>query len=136
MTGVVCAQSEPWREVDSPYQEDLKFGLGESLSPKVDINGVRWRSLRISVAEGETVADGETVNLDVALEFENRTPSSVKLLVILLLEDADGAPLERIELKPFKVGGERFKERAETATSAGDVLLAAHRIYVFCEIQD
>ena len=134
MTAPAGAQSDTWREVDNPYQEDLDYRVGESLSPRVEVDGIRWRSLRLEADGDEIAAAGEDVELTVTVSFENRNPSSARLLVILLLEDGNGAPLDRIELGTFKVGGQRLKERVERATVTGDVLLAVRKIYLFCEV--
>jgi hypothetical protein len=134
MAGSAFAQSETWREVDNPYQEDLEIVVGTTLSPRVQIDGVRWRSLLVAARNGATVTAGDNVDLEVAVAFENREPSSAKLLVILLLEDDAGSPLERLELKTFKAGGERLKERSESVSLPGDVVLAIRRVYVYCEV--
>ncbi|HSN57156.1 MAG TPA: hypothetical protein VLT32_20985 [Candidatus Sulfomarinibacteraceae bacterium] len=128
------AQSDTWREVDNPYQEDLDYRVGATLNPGIEIDGVRWRSLVLEADGNEVVAAGEDADLKVTVSFENRNPSSVKLLVILLLEDGNGAPLERVELGTFKVGGQRLKERIDSATVTGDVLLATRKVYLFCEV--
>lgn len=128
------AQSDTWREVDNPYQEDLDYRIGATLNPGIEIDGVRWRSLLLEADGNDVVAAGEDVDLKVTVSFENRNPSSVKLLVILLLEDGNGAPLERVELATFKVGGQRLKERVESAAVTGDVVLATRKVYLFCEV--
>jgi hypothetical protein len=133
-TPVAAAQDAEWRTVESPYQEDLRVAVGTTFAPGVEIDGVRWRSLRIAPAEGETVAAGETVQTEVSLELENRGNKTVQVLVILLLEDEDGAPLDRIEAIRFKVGGGRLKERTETVALSGDALLETRRVYALCEI--
>ena len=131
----VCSQEpEAWRTVDNPYQEDLEFSFGSTLTPGVEVDRVRWRSLRMDAADADSVAAGEPVDVEISLELENRDSKSAKALVILLLENGGGSPLERIEIKLFKVGGERLKERTETVSLSGDVVLATSRIYLFCEI--
>jgi hypothetical protein len=132
--GVVTAQEEEWRVVENPYQEDLAYSVGETFSPGVELDGLRWRSFRIAAAEGEIITAGEDVSTEVFLEFENRGRKGVRVLVILLLEDEDGTPLERIEARTFKVAGNRLKERVESVTISGDVLRATRRVYAFCEI--
>jgi hypothetical protein len=128
------SQSAPWREVDNPYQEDIEYDLGETFSPRVDIDGIRWDSLVIEIPDGELIAAEQDVTVEVTVDVENRTASAEKVLIILLLEDADGGPLDRIELRSFKIGSERRKERRETARIASEHLRATERVYLFFEI--
>lgn len=134
VSGTASAQSPTWREVDNPYQEDIVYQLGETYFPQVDVEGVRWQSLAIDVGGGGLIAAEQDVAVEVSVEVENRTASSERVLIILLLEDADGGPLDRIEMKPFKVGGERRKERRESTRLASEDLRATERVYLFFEV--
>jgi hypothetical protein len=134
VSGTASAQSPTWREVDNPYQEDIVYQLGETYFPQVDVEGVRWQSLAIDVGDGGLIAAEQDVAVEVSVEVENRTASSERVLIILLLEDADGGPLDRIEMKPFKVGGERRKERRESTRLASEDLRATERVYLFFEV--
>jgi hypothetical protein len=129
-----AAVAQDWREVDNPYQEDVVYDLGETFNPRVDVEGVRWQSLRIEVPDGAPAAAEQDVAVEVTVEVENRTPSAERVLIILLLEDGDGGPLDRIELREFKIGSERRKERKTTARLAGEHLGAAERLYLFFEV--
>jgi len=129
-----AAQSVTWREVDNPYQEDIAYDLGDTVHPHVDVEGLRWQSLTIDVGDGELIAAEQDVAVEISIEVENRTGSSERVLVILLLEDADGGPLDRIEMKPFKVAGERRKERRESTRLASEDLRATERMYLFFEV--
>lgn len=132
--GPSFAQDDEWRISENPYQADLEYTIGESFSPRVEIESLRWRSFKIDSVDGQGVVAGEDVDVEIALEFENRGRKSVKVLVILLLENEDGTPLDRIEVKTFKVSADRLKERTETTTLRGDVLLSTRRVYAFCEV--
>ncbi len=134
VSGIASAQSPTWREVDNPYQEDIVYELGDTYSPRVDVEGVRWQSLTTDVVDGALIAAEQDVAVEVSVEVENRTASSERVLIILLLEDADGGPLDRIEMKPFKVGGERRKERRETSRLAREVLRTTERMYLYFEV--
>ena len=134
VAATAAAQGAAWREVDNPYQEDIAYDLGDTVYPHVDVEGLRWQSLTIDVGDGELIAAEQDVAVEISIEVENRTGSSERVLVILLLEDADGGPLDRIEMKPFKVAGERRKERRESTRLASEDLRATERVYLFFEV--
>lgn len=129
-----AAQDVDWRDVDNPYQEDIEYTIGETHSPRVEVENVRWRSFTIESPDREVFAVGETIETQLTLELENRGGKSAKVLIILLLEDEDGNPLDRIEGRPFKVAAGRLKERKETARFSGETLNSARRAYLFFEV--
>jgi hypothetical protein len=128
------AQSAEWRVVDNPFQEDIEYSVGTTHTPQVEVEGVRWRSFRIDAPDRARLEDGEDAEITIALEFENRRTKSARILVILLLEDADGNPLDRIEANQFKLTGGRLKQRTETATIPAANVEAVRRVYVFFEV--
>ncbi len=128
------AQSGDWRIVENPYQEDIEYALGNKFTPQVEVEGVRWRGLTIEAPDTASLVDGEEAEIEVTIEFENRGNASARVLVILLLEDADGNPLDRIEAKQFKLAAGRLKERKETVTIPAANIKAVRRIYVFFEV--
>lgn len=134
MASPSSAQNPDWRVVDNPYQEDIEYTIGTTHEPGVEVDGIRWRSFGIVTPERDPFAGGEPIRADVLVEFENRNSKSAKILVILLLENEDGAPLERIEVGQFKLSGNRLKERKVTAELAPEVVDATRKIYVFCEV--
>ena len=129
-----AAQNADWRVVENPYQEDIEYSLGSTFTPRVEVEGVRWRSFRIEAPGSALLIEGEEVEVEVALEFENRRTKSAKILVILLLEDADGNPLDRIEARQFKLASGRLKERKETVKLPAANIRAVERVYVFFEV--
>ena len=70
------------------------------------------------------------------MEFENRGSKSAKVLVILLFENADGNPLERVEVRPFKVASGRLKDRTESIVLSSTTINATERAYLFFEVVD
>ena len=134
MASPVLAQDPDWRIVENPYQEDIEYSVGATHAPMIEVDGVRWRSFSLETPDFDLVGDDETVDTEVVLEFENRRIKSAKILVILLLEDENGDPLDRIAAKPFKLAGGRLKERKETAKLSVADLKAARRVYLFFEI--
>jgi len=130
------AQSAEWRVVENPYQEDIEYTLGSTFTPRVEVEGVRWRSFTIEAPDGAFLVDGDEAEIEVTIEFENRSNTSAKILVILLLEDADGNPLDRIEARKFKLAAGRLKERKETVRLPAANIKAVERVYVFFEVMD
>ena len=103
------AQESSFRPVSNPYQDGFEYRIGDDLEPAVDIEGVRWTLLRIAAkGEGEIDADRSTaINAD--LEFENTHDRSVTAVVVVLREDEEGAPLERLECDSFRIAGNHVK---------------------------
>jgi hypothetical protein len=132
--GHASAQEAMWRLVDNPYQEDLDYTLGTTLTPRVEIDGVRWRSFLLESRRDPNLAAYDQIPVDLTVEVENRSTQTEKVLIILLLEDADGAPLDRIEVKTFKIPSGRLKERTQSADILGQVLLDTRRVYAFFEV--
>jgi len=130
----VRAQSADWRVVENPYQEDIEYTLGSTFTPRVEIAGVRWRSFTIEAPDEDLLVEGEEAEIEVTIESENRSTKSAKILVILMLEDADGNPLDRIEAKQFKLAAGRLKERKETVRLPVTNIKAVGRVYVFFEV--
>lgn len=130
----VTAQNPEWRIADNPYQEDIEYTAGATHNPMVQVEGVRWRSFSIERPDFGLVDDDEIVETEVILEFESRRDKSARILVILLLEDENGAPLDRIEAKPFKLAAGRLKERKISAEIQAGDLKAAQKVYLFFEV--
>jgi len=130
------AQNPEWRKVDNPYQEDVEYAIGATYDPGVEVNHVRWRTFRIETPEEGPFAAGEPVRTEVTVEFENRGDKNAKILVILLLEDEAGSPLDRIEVKPFKLASGRLKERKETVELPAEVVGSTRMVYVYFEIME
>jgi hypothetical protein len=136
VAGFSAAQETEFRSVSNPFQEGYPYRIGEDLAPGVEIDDFRWTLVRlITRAEGE-IEPGEEIALTAELEFENRREDGVRVLVVLLLEDQRGNPVERLQFSPFRAGGGRFKVVREKFKLPGDVLLATEGLYLFCEIQE
>ncbi|MCU0303944.1 MAG: hypothetical protein MUC56_07800 [Thermoanaerobaculales bacterium] len=129
-----AAQDAEWRAVDNPYQEDVAYTIGDRFEPFIAVQDVRWRSFTISAPERDPFAGGQSVDVEVLVEIENRRSSSARILIILLLEDGDGNPLERIEVPAFKVPGSRLRDRSQSATLPISVVEATRRVYLFFEV--
>ena len=131
-----AAQSAEWRVADNPYQEDVAYRIGDTFNPGVVVEGVRWHSFTVVAPDRGPTGGGVNLSTDLTVEFENRGSKSAKILVILLLEDADGNPLERIEVRSFKVASGRLKERTEDIVLSSTTLDETERVYLFFEVVD
>ncbi|MFV2072430.1 MAG: hypothetical protein ACC742_07225, partial [Thermoanaerobaculales bacterium] len=135
LAGIAFAQSPDYRIVESPFQEDLDYEIGTDLRPRVEIDGVRWTRFAIQPKEGKEIVADKAMPVTIELEFANQTSKGARLLVIILFEDASGNPLDRIECKPVKAGGDRLKESIQKFKIEGNVLLRTRKVYLFCEVE-
>lgn len=131
---VAGAQTPEWRLEDNPYQEDVAYSIGEVFEPGVAVDGVRWLSFTIAAPDPSLLVGTETFETEVLVSLENRRAKSAKVLLILLLEDADGNPLERVEIRQFKVPGNRLRERTEAVEFPNSYIDDVSRAYIFFEI--
>jgi hypothetical protein len=136
MASPAAGQNPDWRIVENPYQEDIEYSVGTTYEPGVEVNNVRWRSFKIETPERESLAAGKPVNTELTVEFENRGNKSARILVIFLLEDENGNPLDRIEMKPFKLASGRLKETKTNTELPATIVDSARRVYLFFEIME
>jgi hypothetical protein len=134
--GPAAAQETEFRPVSNPFQEGFPYTVGEELAPNVSIDDVRWTLVQVATKGNREIAEDREIPVVVDLEFENRGERGADLLVILLLEDEDGDPLERIRCNPIRAGAGRFKTSTQKAKVMGDALLNTRRLYLFCELQE
>lgn len=135
VAAVATAQEGSFRLVSNPFQDGFEYRVGEDLQPAVDIEGVRWTLLHVA-PKGERNIDAErNVAIVADLEFENTRDRSVTALVVLLLEDEEGAPLERLECDTFHIAGKGVKGERQRFKVSGQVLLATRSVYLFCELE-
>jgi hypothetical protein len=132
----VTAQESEYREVESPYQDDFHYTVNTELTPLVEVDGVRWTRFAVMVKGGKKIVDDKDMAVTVETGFVNTNPSTVKILVIALFEDAAGTPLDRVECAPVSASRDRSKESAQKFKVSGAVLEATRRIYLYCEIVD
>jgi hypothetical protein len=126
---------ETYEVVQNPYQKDHDYRVPDPLRPMVEIAGVRWKLVQVEVKGDEELVPGKMVSAVVNLEFENMNEQGVDILVILLLEDSNSRPLERLEISPFRAGSRRFKAERQKFKIDGEVLRATANIYLFGEVK-
>jgi hypothetical protein len=131
----LAAQDDAVRTAPNPYQEDVAFELGRELAVNVEVEGVRWMAVRVAAPGGEQPRPGVDGTVSVDLRFDNRSKRGVDLVVALLLEDEQGAPLQRLSCPDVHLGGGKAREFRHSFTVPGDALLAARRVYLFLQVQ-
>jgi len=135
MAATAVAQDADYRAMDSPFQESYEFAINTDLQPKVEVAGVRWTRFGIYVKGDAEIDPGKDNPVTVELGFVNTGSESVKVLVIALLEDENGVTINRLECAKVKAGRDRLKESVQKFKVPGAVLLATHRVYLFCEVE-
>jgi len=133
LPGTVSAQDGPFREVGNPFQDEVDFTINSDLTPRVEVDGVRWMRLSVRTKEGRDIVADRLTPVFVDLDLFN-TAESAKVLVIVLFEDENGNPLDRIECDEVSVGRERLRESVQKHKINGAVLLATRKIYVLFEV--
>jgi hypothetical protein len=135
LVGHVEAQSPEYRSVENPFQDEFDYRIGTTLHPEVEIDGVRWVRFTVQPKEGVEIVADETVPITVELGFVNRRVGGAQIVVIALFETADGSPLDRVECKTVRAGGDRPKEAVQKFKLPGSTLLATRKIYLFAEVK-
>lgn len=135
MAATAVAQDADYRAMDSPFQESYEFAINTDLQPKVEVAGVRWTRFGVYVKGDAEIDPGKDNPVTVELGFVNTGSESVKVLVIALLEDENGVTINRLECARVKAGRDRLKESVQKFKVPGAVLLATHRVYLFCEVE-
>ena len=133
---LLMAQGEPQYEPSSnPYQAEFEYTIDGVLRPAAEIDGVRWRSLRVSPKKPDDVRSGVPQTTFIELDFENVRSEAATVVVVVLFEDEQGNGLDRVDCDPEKVRGEEARSFRQKAKIQGDVLLATAKLYLFCEVQ-
>ncbi len=135
LAGAATAQEGEYRVVDNPFQEDFEYRINTDLQPKVEVDGVRWTRFGIHTKRSQEIVADKNMSVTVELEFVSSNQGGVKVLVIALLEDSDGRPLDRVECKPVAVSTNRLKESVQKFKLHGSVLEATRRVYLFVEVE-
>lgn len=117
----------------SPYQGEIPFKLGQPLDPGVSIDGVVWNEVQVT-PKGK-LSSGRAVKTEILLRFHNTTADHARVFVVLLFEDEHGESLDRLELKPTSLGAGKTRRVKEKVKIQSDVLTAARKLYLFCEVR-
>jgi hypothetical protein len=136
LTAPVAAQEDDFRAVANPFGEGFAYRIGEDLAPNVDVEGVRWMLVRIATKGDREIQPHKVVPVTVDLELDNRREESVRVLVALMLESAEGDSLESLSDDSIHLEAGRLKQVRSKFRVAGDSLLATSGLYLFCELQE
>lgn len=131
--GVAAAQQPgSYTPVENPYQADLAFTSGRPIDLFVEIDGVRVDGI-VLVPGGDPRA-GEQVDCQLQVLGASVADKRATVNAVILLEDADDKPLERVTLDAFRVKpGKPFDEKQKRVVS-GDALLGATKVYVLVQV--
>jgi hypothetical protein len=127
------AQDRDYRQVESPFQAELEYRINDELRPRVEVDGVRWIRLAVRTRDGNNISTDKQnpvfVETTVLTEGD---PAEVH--IILLFEDEEGRPLERLSCDPEKSGRSEVKEIRQKFKIDGRVLEATRKVYVYFEV--
>jgi len=135
LAAAATAQEGEYRAVDNPFQDDFEYRINTDLQPNVEVEGVRWTRFGVHTKRGQDIVADKNMSVTVELEFVSSNQGGVKVLVIALLEDSDGRPLDRVECKPVTVSTNRLKESVQKFKLHGSVLESTRRVYLFVEVE-
>jgi len=130
--GLVSAQTPAgYTTADNPFQGDYAFALGSAIAIKADVKGLLLDSVTVSTSA--EVRAGANVKCQVRVQGSNRLDNKVTLTTILLLENAAGRGIGKLDLKPFKARPARAFDEEQSVEVAGDSLKAAVSVYIFIQ---
>jgi len=135
LVGSTTAQEVEYRVVDNPFQDDFEYRIDTDLEPNVEVDGVRWTRFAIHIKKDQEIVADKDMSVTVELEFVSSNKEKAKVLVIALLEDSAGGPLDRVECKPVATSTNRLKESVQKFKLRGSVLEATRRVYLFLEVE-
>lgn len=130
----VHAQGSDITRGENPFQEEYDYEVEQRLDLNIQIDALIVRSLRINAGDPQEFVAGENVKTFIYLEIENPSESSASISTILLLEDAQGSQLERVELKTVKVSSGDAKESEMKVKLDGRTLRELAKVYIFAEV--
>jgi hypothetical protein len=129
----VAAQTDDYRSVASPFQQEFDYTVNSDLRPSVEVDGVRWLRFAVKTRDGRAI---ETDKLNpVLVEIDLRGGSeNAGLQLIVLFENEQGSPLHRLPCDPEKTGKDRMKEIVQKHKLPGAVLEATRKVYLYLEV--
>ena len=131
----VGAQEEAAQSSPNPYQEDVPYRIGETLTPNVEVSEIRWLEARVAPREGDEPARGQEITALVDLRFDNRGRKGSTLHRRAAARGCDGSELHRLACPEMRLGGNRVKEFRHKLAVPGDALLDTRRMYLFFRVQ-
>jgi hypothetical protein len=133
IAGLAVAQEGPgYAPAENPFQVDYAFRLGEPITLRVQVLGVRLDTFTLTTQQD--VREGETVKCQAQLVGSSVAEKKATLTVVLLLEDADGQGLGRVTLEPFKAKPAKAFDEKQRVTVGRSALVGAVRAYLFVQV--
>ncbi|NOZ79798.1 MAG: hypothetical protein GXP48_11600 [Acidobacteria bacterium] len=121
-------------KASNPYQGEVVCRLGDTVSPNVNVDGVVWRSLAVQQVGHRKLVSGKAIKTRIEVVLENTRDRRAKADIVLLFEDEQGNPLDRLELNTISVSGGAMRTIRQKVKIQADVLTAMRKIYLFAEI--
>ncbi len=128
-----AAQNADYTTAANPFQDDFEYEIGSDLRPLVAVDEVRWIRFAIRPRNDREYDPTKEVPLVVEVDVLNNG-NSADVLLIVLFEDENGNPLDRLELDTIKAGRGRLREEVQKHKISGSVLEATRRLYLFFEV--
>ncbi|MGD9253607.1 MAG: hypothetical protein PVG92_06705 [Holophagae bacterium] len=129
------AQDTSYRTAENPYQDELDYQINDELDMGLEIDGVRWSHFAVKLRTDRERDPDRNHPVTVELQLENTGRRNANVLLIILFEDAEGDPLERLQCEPITVGAGRSRDSAQKYKLSGAVLEATRKIYLFVEVE-
>ncbi len=133
--GGADAQEQEFEQVGDLFQREYEYRVGDVLELNVDLSGLRWSTLRIQPKNPDDLRPGREEKVDIIMSFHNTRENNAEVTLAVLLEDADGGLLERLEFRPFRVGDNDIEEKDDRQKVLADSLVATEKVYVFAEVE-
>ncbi len=133
VAGVALAQEAGrYKPSENPFQGEFSFTPGRPVELLADVEGVRLDVVTVN-PQGE-VRPGQQIPCEFQVTGDSVAKKKASLTAVLLLEDASGRGIQRVQLTPFKVkAGKPFDDR-QTKPIAADTLSSATKVYVFVKV--
>ena len=135
IVGSGVAHAQEFEQVGDLFQREFEYLVGDELALSIDLAGVRWSTLQIQPKDPDDLRPGREERVDINMLFENTAEDRAELTVVILLEDADGGLLERLECRPIRIGAGDIDEQSDKQKVLADSLAATTKIYVFAEVE-
>ena len=135
MSAPASAQDTVYRTVENPHQDELDYQINDTLDMGLEIEGVRFNRFAVKLRSDRELDPHRDNPVTVELQLENTGRKNANALVIILFEDAEGDPLERLRCEPIAVGPGRSKDSGQKYKLPGAVLEATRKIYIFVEVE-
>jgi len=129
----IAAQQNDFTAVESPFQREIEYEIGDDLRPGVEVDGVRWIRFAVRTRNDREYPADKPVPVNVEVDLLNRSENA-GVLIIVLFEDENGAALGRLELDSIDAKQDRLREAVQKHKIIASVIEATKKVYLFLEV--